>query len=277
MNRDARIRSAHERDGSGDARGADGNGEHRMPVWIERLLQSHAPSLPLHRHRWFARDLHQFLAYCRSRGQDKLDLDLLAREYVETLRHSEPALETWKIEQARQALDVFARGVEGWRWEHDPEKGEWAPRFRIRSATEPKGGATEMGVSNGSTAATVPLIERMQLSCYVSQVQCVQDFSPAERASKKVHDHHRGNLKPPPAQMANLPIPGVICQRYARITIIVIIVGAKGRQYRCTLAASESNCQRGQKPTNFEVRVKTDLSFVFPTRTSLDSPIVAQW
>jgi hypothetical protein len=156
-----------------------------MPVWIERLLQSHAPSLPLHRHRWFARDLHQFLAYCRSRGQDKLDLDLLAREYVETLCHSEPALETWKIEQARQALDVFARGVEGWRWEHDPEKGEWAPRFRIRSATEPKGGATEMGVSNGSTAATVPLIERMQLSCYVSQVQCVQDFSPAERASKK--------------------------------------------------------------------------------------------
>ncbi|HEY5707071.1 MAG TPA: hypothetical protein VIS96_16030 [Terrimicrobiaceae bacterium] len=57
--------------------------EHLMAAWMERLLSSHASSLPLHRHRWFARDIQQFLAYCRSRGRDKLDLDLLAAEYVE--------------------------------------------------------------------------------------------------------------------------------------------------------------------------------------------------
>ena len=45
-----------------------------------------------------------------------LGVELLASEYLETLRRSEPAVETWKIEQARQALDVFARRVERWQW-----------------------------------------------------------------------------------------------------------------------------------------------------------------
>jgi hypothetical protein len=69
-----------------------------MPPWMERLLDFHARSLPRHRHRWFARDLHQFLTYCRSRGQDKLDVELLASEYLEILRRSEPAIEAWKVE-----------------------------------------------------------------------------------------------------------------------------------------------------------------------------------
>jgi integron integrase len=129
---------------------------------MQRLVHTYAPSLSLHRHRWFARDLHLFLAYCRSRGQDKLDVELLASEYLDTLRHSEPAVEAWKVEQARQALDVFARGLEGWRWERDTGTGEWAPRFRIRSAIESEGDGTQQGGGASSAAAGAPLIERMR-------------------------------------------------------------------------------------------------------------------
>jgi hypothetical protein len=91
-----------------------------------------------------------------------LDVELLASEYLEILRRSEPAIEAWKVEQARQTLEVFARGVEGWRWERDPEKGEWIPRFRIRSATEASRDASHQGEPGGLTAAQAPLVERMR-------------------------------------------------------------------------------------------------------------------
>ena len=88
--------------------------------------------------------------------------ELLASEYLDTLRRSEPAVEAWKVEQARQALEVFARGLEGWRWEHDTETGEWAPRFRIRIETQQGVDASEKAASGGSTASKGPLVERVR-------------------------------------------------------------------------------------------------------------------
>jgi hypothetical protein len=60
-------------------------------------LSSQAPSLALHRHHWFAHDVQQFLAYCRSRGSDKRDVELLAAEYVDTIPRGEPPFRECQI------------------------------------------------------------------------------------------------------------------------------------------------------------------------------------
>jgi hypothetical protein len=64
-----------------DAKG-DRIGEHWVPVEIDSLLQSDAPSFPLHQHR-FAREMHHFILRCRR--HDKLDPHQLRHEYLETL------------------------------------------------------------------------------------------------------------------------------------------------------------------------------------------------
>jgi hypothetical protein len=48
-----------------------------------------------------------FRGYAKSRSGDKLDLPLLATEYIDVLRRSEPPMETWQVEQARQAVELF--------------------------------------------------------------------------------------------------------------------------------------------------------------------------
>jgi hypothetical protein len=129
---------------------------------MERLLRSHAPKPPASLALVVCSRSSPVLPYGRSRGHDKLDVRLLASECLETLRRSKPTIETWKIEQARQARDVFVRGMDRWRWEHDSEEGDWAPRFRIRSAIEFKGDGTQKGVAASSAGARAPVIERMR-------------------------------------------------------------------------------------------------------------------
>jgi hypothetical protein len=72
--------------------------ERRMPLWMERLLHLHAPEPSPSPASLVRLHLHQVLTYCRNRGQDKLDVQLLASEYLDILRRSEPAIEAWKVE-----------------------------------------------------------------------------------------------------------------------------------------------------------------------------------
>ncbi len=72
---------------------------------MQRLVHTYAPSLSLHRHRWFARDLHLFLAYCRSRGQDKLDVELLAIEYLEIVRRSKLSCATPLLSRSHEGTE----------------------------------------------------------------------------------------------------------------------------------------------------------------------------
>ncbi len=83
----------------------------RFPCWAVRWVEQHAPSLPETRMQWFARELHRFLDYAKSRASDKLDLALFATEDSEVFRRSEPPMETWQVEQARQAVELFVRAV----------------------------------------------------------------------------------------------------------------------------------------------------------------------
>jgi integron integrase len=98
---------------------------------MERLFASHGSSLPANRRQWFGREIFRFLSYAKTRGVDQLDFGLLRSEYLDYLQHSEPPLEEWKCEQARMALEIFGRGVTGWRWERGESGQGWVPRFRI--------------------------------------------------------------------------------------------------------------------------------------------------
>jgi hypothetical protein len=121
----------------------------RMPGWRERLLVAQAPCLPRHRHRWFARDLQQFLGYCCSRRRDKLDVQLLASEYLETLRHSElPSRLGRSSRPARLSMVVCTR-CRGMAMGTRSRKRRVGSRFRIRSATESRADASGKDLGSG--------------------------------------------------------------------------------------------------------------------------------
>lgn len=105
-----------------------------VAVWLQRLFQRHASALPSQRYPYFATEIRRFLSYAQSRQGDRLDVALLASEYLDGLRRAEPPMETWRVEQARQAVEVFTRAVEGWKWEAAAD-GVVRPRFRVRASS----------------------------------------------------------------------------------------------------------------------------------------------
>ena len=117
--------------GRGESLGGRG-GERGLPGWMERLFADHGAGVGVNRRPWFGRDILRFLDYAKLRGAEQLDFGILKAAYLESLWHAEPAMEEWKCEQARQALEIFERGVTGWRWVR--EDGRWALRFRIGPA-----------------------------------------------------------------------------------------------------------------------------------------------
>jgi integron integrase len=71
-------------------------------------------------------------------------VDALIGAYLADLRVSQPPLPDWRLTQARQALEVFARGIEHWHVERE-EGGRLRAGFRLKSgavrleATGPNG------------------------------------------------------------------------------------------------------------------------------------------
>lgn len=57
------------------------------------------------------------------------------RGFLEHLAVGEPPAADWQVDQARQALELFARGIENWHWEVS-DFGRLAPRFRPRPGEE---------------------------------------------------------------------------------------------------------------------------------------------
>jgi hypothetical protein len=107
--------------GQGDASGVErASVPSTLPGWAIRLFELHAPRVPEKRRPWLTRDLHRFLSYTKTQSRDK-QLPLLATEYIDVLRRSEPPLESWQVEQARQAVELFVRSVTGWRWQQGNE------------------------------------------------------------------------------------------------------------------------------------------------------------
>jgi integron integrase len=103
---------------------------------VARLLEAQQATLPAGKAYGWGRELAHFLAYCRKHGPDKPDVRVAARNYADTLEHSDPPLADWRLTQAKQALTVFVRGTENWHWVVD-ETGLAEPKFRVKARTQP--------------------------------------------------------------------------------------------------------------------------------------------
>lgn len=103
--------------------------------WVTRLLDNQGVTISQQEASWWAWDLERFLDYCRIHPHGKPDVRTVARSFFDSLQHAEPPVHPKRLDQVRQALTVFVRGIENWHWETD-ETGALAPRFRVKPRTE---------------------------------------------------------------------------------------------------------------------------------------------
>ncbi len=108
-----------------------------QPEWLQRLwVNQHVP-LGAEKLYWWGVQVQGFLSFVRHQ-QLEGPVEVLATRFLEDLRATEPPLPAWRMDQARQALEVFARGIEHWHFERD-EAGPLHPAFRIKAAKEGAG------------------------------------------------------------------------------------------------------------------------------------------
>lgn len=108
--------------------------------WVSRLLENQGVNIGPDETAWWGWNLEKFLDYCRTHPTGTPDVRTAANAFLESLEHAEPPVHPRRVDQARQALTVFVRGIENWHWETD-ETGTTSPRFRVKPRTEPQASA----------------------------------------------------------------------------------------------------------------------------------------
>lgn len=101
------------------------------PAWLERLWAEQRVPLGREKLYWWGVQVQGFLAFVR-RAQLEGPVEVLVAQFLADLRVSQPPLPDWRQSQARQALEVFARGIEHWRFERE-EGGKLRPAFRVKT------------------------------------------------------------------------------------------------------------------------------------------------
>lgn len=92
---------------------------------------------------WLGFHMQRFVTYTRTHGE-LLDLPTACEAYLAFLQQTIPAPTPWKMNRVKQALDVFARAIEGWRWVRSSEAraakemaertGTWALKYRVKAS-----------------------------------------------------------------------------------------------------------------------------------------------
>lgn len=98
--------------------------------WVRRLVERQDLDVAeplLSRWSWH---LRQFLWFCERRGQP-LEAQILADQFLQLVEQDEPRTSRGEVDEARQALCVFLRGLDHWRWEE--VEGRVEPRFRLKA------------------------------------------------------------------------------------------------------------------------------------------------
>lgn len=139
----------------------DSVGEPAAPAWILRLFACCDLSIGPRDAYWLGTHILRFLRFCRTRGE-QLDLKTAAHAYLAEWQAGLPAPEDWQVRQAKQALNLFARGIEGWRW--TLAEGHWSPTFRVKvSGTQTPLAEAPGGVAREAPGAELePLLEKMR-------------------------------------------------------------------------------------------------------------------
>lgn len=99
--------------------------------WVQRLVDRQGLKVPELTLRWWRRRLYDFLRYVDAKGEP-LEVGLLAKEYIDGLERGDPPAKPHAVDEAKQALTVFVRGIEHWRWVE--EDGKWKVAFRLKAS-----------------------------------------------------------------------------------------------------------------------------------------------
>ena len=99
-----------------------------QPEWLKRLWANQRVPLGAEKLYWWGAQVQSFLSFVR-RQRLEGPVEVLAARFLEDLKVAQPPLPAWRIDQARQALEVFSRGLEHWHFERD-EAGQSRPADR---------------------------------------------------------------------------------------------------------------------------------------------------
>jgi len=102
--------------------------------WVRRLVEGQRLSLNEKAMAWWSFHLDGFLSYAVKRGE-RLEVVILGRGYLQMLQETLPPTAAFRLDQTKQALTVFVRGIDNWHWEETPE-GTLRPRFRLKQSAK---------------------------------------------------------------------------------------------------------------------------------------------
>ena len=96
---------------------------------VKRLLAAAGVVVPDREAYWLGFRMERFVVYTRQHGE-LFDLPSAIGSYLAFVQGLVPAPTDWQFDQIKQAVQLFARAVEGWRWvpatapssENGPEK-----------------------------------------------------------------------------------------------------------------------------------------------------------
>ena len=80
-----------------------------------RILTAAGASVPDKEAYWLGFHMERFVKHVRKAGEH-LDLPTASAAYLRFIATAVPALPDWQVGQVKQALLLFARGTESWRW-----------------------------------------------------------------------------------------------------------------------------------------------------------------
>ena len=81
---------------------------------------------------WYGVELVKFLNFCKGLPAGT-DLRSAMEGYGRFLKGSEPPLPDWRLEQVREALRLFQKGIQGWHVGAPDERGEVQVDFRVKT------------------------------------------------------------------------------------------------------------------------------------------------
>ena len=95
-----------------------GRSRDAQPPWLRRLWERERVPLSQAKLHWWGIHVQRFLAYVR-REQLEGPPGPLVERLLSELQVRQPPVTDWQLDQVRQALGVFVRGIENWHFERD--------------------------------------------------------------------------------------------------------------------------------------------------------------
>ncbi|MFH1497989.1 MAG: phage integrase N-terminal SAM-like domain-containing protein [Verrucomicrobiota bacterium] len=119
--------------------------------WTKRVLAVNALDAENVDAAWLGLHMERFVGFSRL-NCESFDFPTAVAAYSAYIRGESPPPSGQLLQEIRQALILLKRGIERWRWDHDPKIGKPALKFRVKVAGVNEG----MAPAVSRVAATAP-------------------------------------------------------------------------------------------------------------------------